>query len=159
MISSDSEGFDTSVQQTSCTGGKSPPYQQVRSVSLSGLPSLKKPRLDLNLPSSYRPISDLTFMSKLTKRVVAVELLCYLEGNGLMSQHQSGFCRGHSTETLLIHLLSDIHQNMDSGRVALLALLDVSAAFDSVSSDTAYKTCGIIWGRRVVCIGLALLLS
>jgi len=71
-------------------------------------------------------------MSKLIERVVAVQLLRYLEQNGLMPNHQSGFRKGHSTETLLIRLLSDINQAMDSGRVTLLALLDVSAAFDSV---------------------------
>jgi len=38
-------------------------------------------------------------------------------------------------ETLLVRLLSDIHSAIDSGEVAILALLDVSAAFDSVDHD------------------------
>src|SRR6218665_300320 len=38
----------------------------------------------------------------------------------------------HSTETLLVRLLSDLHSAMDAGYVSLLALFDVSSAFDSV---------------------------
>jgi hypothetical protein len=95
-------------------------------------PALKKSGLDPDLPSSYRPISNLTYLSKLIERVVAFQLVNYLEANGLMPKNQSGFRRGHSTETLLLRLMSDLHGAMDRGQVTLLALLDVSAAFDTV---------------------------
>ena len=45
---------------------------------------------------------------------------------------QSGYRSHHSTETQLVRLLSDIHTAIDNGKVTVLALLDVSAAFDSV---------------------------
>src|SRR5678816_2121622 len=45
---------------------------------------------------------------------------------------QSGFCRNHSTETLLLRLLSDFYSAIDRGQVTLLVLFDVSSAFDSV---------------------------
>ena len=52
--------------------------------------------------------------------------------NDLIPQQQSGFRRNHSTETLLLRLLSDFYSAMDLGQVTLLALFDVSSAFDSV---------------------------
>src|SRR5678815_196014 len=52
--------------------------------------------------------------------------------NELISSQQSGFRRNHSTETLLLRLLSDFYSAIDRGQVTLLALFDVSSAFDSV---------------------------
>ena len=66
---------------------------------------------------------------------MACRLLTYLKVNNLLPRFQSGFRSGHSTEALLICLLSDFHQAMETGRVTLLALLDVSAAFDAVDFD------------------------
>ena len=52
--------------------------------------------------------------------------------NELIPSQQSGFRRNHSTETLLLRLLSDFYSAIDRGQVTLLALFDVSSAFDSV---------------------------
>jgi hypothetical protein len=41
----------------------------------------------------------------------------------------------HSTETAVLRVLSDILKTVDSGDVAALALLDLSAAFDTVDHD------------------------
>src|SRR6218665_2900308 len=50
----------------------------------------------------------------------------------MFPSNQSGFRRNHSTETLLLRLLSDFYSAMDRSHVTLLALFDVSSAFDSV---------------------------
>src|SRR6218665_3013370 len=50
----------------------------------------------------------------------------------MFPSNQSGFRRNHSTETLLLRLLSDFYSTMDRGHVTLLALFDVSSVFDSV---------------------------
>ena len=49
-----------------------------------------------------------------------------------MSRSQSAFRRFNSTETALLRLLSDLTSAVESGTIALLALLDMSAAFDMV---------------------------
>jgi hypothetical protein len=95
-------------------------------------PIVKKAGLDATSTSSYRPISNLSVLSKLFERVVARQLLNYLLLNNLLPSLQSGFRPGHSTETAILHVLSDILTAVDSGDFAALVLLDLSAAFDTV---------------------------
>lgn len=48
----------------------------------------------------------------------------------LLARVLSGFRKGHSTETLLIRLLSDIYGVIYKSELILLVPFDVSAAFD-----------------------------
>jgi len=56
----------------------------------------------------------------------------YLQSADLLPANQSGFRPGHSTETAVLQVLSDILVAVDRGDVAALILLDLSAAFDTV---------------------------
>ena len=57
----------------------------------------------------------------------------YLTSSNLVPTLQSGFRPGHSTESALLHVLSDVLLEVDRGDFAALALLDLSAAFDTVN--------------------------
>src|SRR6218665_1911025 len=59
-------------------------------------------------------------------------MIAYLDANGLLPSHQSALRKNHSTETLLIRLLSDLYGAMETGKISLLTHFDVSSAFDSV---------------------------
>ena len=48
---------------------------------------------------------------------------------------QYGYRAGHSTETALIKVQSDILLNMDQQKVTQLVLIDFSPAFDTVDHD------------------------
>ena len=98
-------------------------------------PILKKEGLDQNDVRNYRPISNLTYISKLMERMVSKQLTTFLEEHSLLPKHQSGFRARHSTETALLNVLSDILSAADHGDVTLLGLLDMSAAFDMVDHD------------------------
>ena len=67
--------------------------------------------------------------------MVCNQLTTFLDSNNMLPKHQSGFRARHSTETAVLKGMSDILTAADQGRVALLGLLDMSAAFDTVDHD------------------------
>ena len=95
-------------------------------------PVLKKSTLDQNDLGSYRPISNLTFMSKLLERCAYEQLTSYLTDNGLLPELQSAYTKNRSTETAVLKVLSDAYAAADDRKVTLLSFLDLSAAFDTV---------------------------
>ena len=95
-------------------------------------PLLKKPDLDSADPRSYRPISNLSVVSKLLERVISQQLRSYLSTSDLLPRLQSAYRAQHSTETAVLKVLTDILLAVDSGDLSVLALLDLSAAFDTV---------------------------
>lgn len=111
-------------------------------------PILKKPGLDSEECANYRPISKLPFISKILEKVVAKQLLEFLEENRIFEKFQSGFRQRHSTETALLKVLNDILMNADAGEVSILVLLDISAAFDTIDH-------GILLNRLHQWVGLS----
>src|SRR6218665_2200171 len=83
---------------------------------------------------------------KILERIIASQLVAYFDAYDLLPAHQSGFRRNHSTETLLVRLLSDLHSAMDAGHVSLLALFDVSSEFDSVDHNILLQRLSISFG-------------
>lgn len=98
-------------------------------------PLLKKASLDPGNLNHFRPVSHLSFISKLTERVVASRLEDHMRRENLYEPLQSAYRRCHSTETALIKITDDLLRAMDKKECILLALLDLSAAFDTVSHD------------------------
>jgi len=123
--------FITIIINKSLREGYVPPSQKVAIIR----PRLKKQGLDVSLPSNYRPISNLTFLSKLLERVVDVQLSNFLADTKALPLRQSAYRKYHSTETALLKVHSDICSSIDNGNAVLLGLLDLSSAFDTVDYD------------------------
>ena len=84
---------------------------------------------------SYRPISNLPFVSKLLERYDARCLLDHMTANNLLGRYQSTIKSHHSTETALVLVQNDIIGALDRRYGVFLVLLDMSAAFDSVNHE------------------------
>ena len=98
------------------------------------LPTLKKCGLDIAY-KNFRPVSNLPYVSKLSERAAADQLIDHMTINGLHLELQSAYKKHHSTESALLKVKNDILLNMDAQKVTLVALLDLSAAFDTVRHD------------------------
>ena len=98
-------------------------------------PILRKGGLAEDNTKNYRPISNLSVVSKLLEKLVASQILHYLNSNNLLPELQSAYRANRSTETAMAKVVSDILMAFDHGYIAALALLDCSAAFDTVDHD------------------------
>ena len=87
------------------------------------------------ITTHVRPVSNLNFVSKSIKKVIANRIRSHLERNDLSNQYQSAFKKFHSTETALLKVENDIFFNMNKGRVTALTLLDLSA-FDMLEHSS-----------------------
>ena len=95
-------------------------------------PSSRKKSLDQNELKNYRPVSNLSFVSKTIEKLVLSQLSDHLSANSLYNRFQSAYRPGHNTETVLLKIVNDLLLALDDGNVSLLALLDLSAAFDTI---------------------------
>ena len=103
------------------------------------VPLIKKLSLDPDVLKNFRPVSNLTFISKLVERVVAKRLNDHLVANELQEILQSAYKQFHSTETALVKVQNDLLMALDSEGGALLVLLDLSAAFDTIDHGTLFR--------------------
>ena len=107
-------------------------------------PLLKKPSLDKNDFKNYRPVSGLPFISKIIEKMVALQIKNHLNMQNLHNLYQSAYKEGHSTETALLCVKSDIEDSLAMGLPTALVMLDLSAAFDTIDHTTLI-TCLTDW--------------
>ena len=69
--------------------------------------------------------------SKLLERLVARQVTDYIQLNSLLPDRQSAYRNHSSTETAVLRVLGNL-EAVDERDVAVLTLLDLSAAFDTV---------------------------
>ena len=62
------------------------------------IPLIKKPGLDREMLKNYRPVSNLSFLSKVIEKVILGHIL----DNNIVDSFQSAYRTGHSCETALL---------------------------------------------------------
>ena len=98
-------------------------------------PLLKKTGLDSDILKNYRPVSNLTFISKVIEKMISGRLNEHLINICLFDPLQSAYRDKHSTETALIKVQNDILSALDAGSSAILLMYDLSAVFDRIDHD------------------------
>lgn len=96
-------------------------------------PLLKKPSLDPGELKNYRPISLLPVPAKILESHLNVYLYSYLQDHHLLDDSQHDFRSLHSTESALTVVFNKIRSQVDAGHTTALILLDLTAAFDTLS--------------------------
>ena len=85
---------------------------------------------------TYRPVSNLPFVSKVLEKVVSTRIKKHLISNNSHEQHQSAYRKFHSAETALLKVQNDILQSLDQNNFNVLMMLDLSAAFGTSDHKT-----------------------
>ncbi|XP_071482935.1 uncharacterized protein [Diadema antillarum] len=96
---------------------------------------IKKPNLNRDNLKNYRPVSNLSFLSKMIEKAALSQVSNYLDTNDLYAENQSAYRRWHSTETALLKVQDDILRALGNKLVTFIVFLDLSAAFDCVHHD------------------------
>ena len=89
--------------------------------------------------SNYRPISILTFFSKVMETIIYNTIAKFLETKGTIHDCQFGFRTNHSTQHAIITLVDKITKSVDSGHIVTNLFVDLRKAFDTVSHSILVK--------------------
>ena len=117
----------------------------------------QKSSLDKNVWKNYRPVSNLPFLSKIFENVIHStyilhKLLAHLHENNPWNPFQSACPAGHSIETALLRVVSDLLNAMDKDKIYVLLLLDLSAAFGTVDHQILLSRLENVFGIRSIAL-------
>ena len=87
---------------------------------------------------NFRPVSNLSFLSKILEKVVLIQL----------KKTSVAYRQNHSTETAVLSVLDGLLCSADERLVSLVALLDLSAAFDTLDHPIRLKRLETTFGVR-----------
>ena len=100
---------------------------------------IKKQGLDPEILKYYRPVTNLSFISKIIEKAIVTQIHDHiiLINNDIVD-FQSAYKAGHSCETALLRVYNDSVTTIGRGNGAMLVLLDLSAAFDTINHDNLF---------------------
>ena len=112
-------------------------------------PLLKKAGLDLIL-SNFRPVCNLSFISKLVEKMVLIQFNKHL--HILIPHYQSVYRANYSCETALAKIVNDILWAMEHQKVTSLMAFNLSAAFDMVNCNILLSIPEKMFGVHGTCL-------
>ena len=76
--------------------------------------------------------------SKIIEKAIATQIHSHLMNNDIVDNFKSAYKTGHSCETALLRVYNYIVTTIGRGNGAILVLLDLSAAFDTIDHDNLF---------------------
>ena len=73
------------------------------------------------------------------QKIAFQQLSDFLEANGILDSRQTGYRKGHSTQTALLVVTEDARDALGNDSIRLLVLFDLNKAFDSIPHKKAAK--------------------
>lgn len=95
---------------------------------------------------SYRPITLVSTLAKVTEKILKTRLVMFLDKFSVISDRQFGFRAGKSTEDAIVSLTNNIYQALDNSIPSICVFFDLAKAFDTVSHDILLERlerCGV----------------
>ena len=92
-----------------------------------------KPRKDPNLPTSYRPISLLSTLSKVFEIIILNRIKDSKCLDVKLKDHQFGFRQYKSTVQQLLRMINDVSLQFNMNKVTSAVLMDIEKAFDTAT--------------------------
>ena len=71
------------------------------------IPLIKKPGLDREMLTNYRPVSNLSFLSKVIENVISIRILGHILDNNIVDSFQSAYRACHSCQTVSFRVYND----------------------------------------------------
>ena len=82
--------------------------------------------------TNYRPISILSFFSKIFEIIMYNHIVDFMDSNCSIYKYQFGFRQRHSTQQAIITLVEKITSLLDDGDLVIGVFLDIKKAFHTV---------------------------
>jgi hypothetical protein len=99
-------------------------------LKLTRISPLRKKGKDETLPLSYRPINNVSSVSKVLDRHIFSQLSLFLEDRGIIHNNHHGGRPQHSTTTAMLDIYNKMAEIVDQGDAVALLAIDLSAAYD-----------------------------
>ena len=84
--------------------------------------------------NNYRGISVLPPITKIFEKILSMQIIEYLNENSILFKGQHGFRNGHSCETALHEIITEINDIRNKNQIGVLLFIDFRKAFDLVDS-------------------------
>ena len=87
---------------------------------------------DPSILTNYRPISVLSFFSKILEKIVYNIVFDFLCENEILYDYQFGFRSKHGTQQAPITLVDNVTKSLDRNNIVISLFIDLKKAFDTV---------------------------
>ena len=89
--------------------------------------------------SNYTAISVIANIPKIFEKLIYNQISDHFESNSLLTHNQSGFGKGHSTSTSLLHATNQWYTNIDKDLINRVLFLDLKKTYDTINHAILLK--------------------